>query len=74
MSGVPLSLTRDKVTGDSTDYSHREEVLAELELKHVIFPPTQMQKRYKVAQQKGVVEYIVRIRLKDKKNKFGRRS
>ena len=50
MSGVALSLTRDSVTGDSSDYSDREEVLAELELKLVIFPPTEMQKRYKEAQ------------------------
>ena len=56
MSGVPLSLTRDSMTVDRSDYSDREDILAELESKLVIFPPTQMQKRYKVAQQKGVVE------------------
>jgi hypothetical protein len=74
MSGVPLSLTSDSVTGDSSDYSNREEVLAEPGMRLVVFPPAQKQKEYEVAKQKGVEKYIMRIKLRDKEVKLGRRS
>ena len=73
MSGVPLSLTRESVTRDSSDYSDREEVLAKPEMRLVVFPPAQKQKKYEVAEQKGEVEYIVKIGKKDKMVKLGRR-
>ena len=74
MSGVPLSLTSDSVTGDSSDYSDREEVLAEPGMRLVVFPPAQKQKKYEVAGQKGEEKYNVRIERKDKMVKLGRRS
>ena len=39
MSGVPLSLTWDSETKDSSKYSNREEVLAEPGMRFVVFPP-----------------------------------
>ena len=74
MSGVPLSLARESVTRDSSDYSDREEVLAEPEMRLVVFPPAQKQKVYEVAEQKGVEEYIVKNEPRDKEVKLGRRS
>ena len=70
MSGVPLSLTRESVTRDSSDYSDREEVLAEPEMRLVVFPPAQKQKEYEVAEEK----YIVKNEPRDKEDKLGRRS
>ena len=63
MSGAPLSLTRDSLTGDSSKYSNREEVLAEPGMRLVVFPPTQKQKRYEVAKQKRVKKYIMKAGL-----------
>jgi hypothetical protein len=70
MSVVPLSLTRDRVTGDSSEYSNREEVLAEPGMRLVVFPPAQKQKKYEVAKQKRVKKYIMKAGLmKDKLEK-----
>ena len=73
MCGIPLSLTGDSVTEDSSDYSNREEFLAEPGMRLEVFPPAQRQKRYELAEQKGVVKYIVKIGRKDKMVKLGRR-
>ena len=61
------------MTGHSSEYRNREEVLAELELKLVLFTPAQRQKKYEVAEQKGVVKYIVKMGRKDRMVKLGRR-
>jgi hypothetical protein len=73
MSGVPLNLIRDSVTGDSSEYINREEVLSEPGMRLEVFPPAQRKKKYEVAEQKRVVKYIVKIRRKDKMVKLGRR-
>ena len=72
----PLSLTKDIVMMRSCDYDNteREEVLAELTEQHEVLPLTQRQMKYEVAEEKGVAKYIVRIELKDKEDKLGRRS
>ena len=62
------------MTRDSSDYSDREEVLAEPEMRLVVFPPTQKQKEYEVAEKKGVEKYIVKNEPRDKEVKLGRRS
>merc|ERR1719186_1415457 len=54
MLGMPLSLTKNSVMKDSSLYGDGEEVLAELGVKLVVFPPSKMQKNYEVAERKYV--------------------
>ena len=56
------------------DNTGKEEVLAEVTEQLEVFPPTKKQMKYEVAEQMGVVKYIVRIEQKDKEVKLGRRS
>ena len=63
---TPPGFPRDGVTGDSSKYSIREEVLAEPRMRLVVFPPAQGHKTYEVAKRKGMKEYIVLIKMKIK--------
>jgi ribosomal protein L20A (L18A) len=52
---------------DSSAYSVREEVLAELGEQFKVFPPTQRKKKYEVAKQQGVEKNIVKEMMKEEK-------
>jgi hypothetical protein len=69
---LPLNLTKDIVMMRSSeyDYTGTEEVLAELTEQLKVFPPAQRNKKYEVAERKGVVKCIMRIKLKDKEVKL----
>jgi len=70
-SSVPLNLTKNSVTKDSSDYSNLEEVLAELSQKLGVFPPAQKQKSYEVAEWKEAVKkYTVKNGCKKDKRKY----
>merc|ERR1719508_241038 len=72
MLGMPLSLTKNSVMKDSSLYGDGEEVLAELGVKLVVFPPSKMQKGYEVAEWKHVEKkHITRAGMKDRKVKLG---
>ena len=74
MLNTPLSLSMVSVTEDSSEYGGREGVLAELGEQLKVFPPAQREKKYEVAEQRGVEKYNVMTGMRDKKNKLSEES